>query len=361
MGEERVLMSAEEVRCEQSLSQSQRRRICAFHMLAAMAYLLLLSHLHAKKYSLSTPGFDMETDQVDEANNGTSSHSLLSSILPHLRPFVKLLCRIIALIDSRTQKQSERLLSVASYIYGLIEIPLLLVFLFYGAIFSFVTAIIAIPIIVIQSAIVFWPVIVSISLEIVTGLWRGFQQLCLDSGQNSDGTPDESAWPALDIPEDFLGSNAELDTANGTSLADIMGYDPNDVLEFGDHALGSWKVSDTVEESPRRSSLTSDLRISTSPFRVHHRRGTGSSTNLSVSSSPDVVRTPMLVNDEAGDGTQSRHRSGSSSPEQLFRMTALSDARRAQSTSDLRRHNRSGSSSTTSLRSVGRIRGLDRL
>jgi hypothetical protein len=312
--------------------------------------------MRTRKYSLSTQEFNMDTDEIHQASKGFSSQSLLSSIWSRLRPFVKLLCRIIVLIDSRTQKQSDRLLSVASYIYGLIEIPILLLCLFYGTILSCITGIIAVPIIVIQSLIVFRPIIVSISLEIVTGLWRGFQQLCLDS----DATPHESAWRSLDIPEDYLGFNADTDTATGTRLADIMDYESNDVLEFGNRASGSWKVSDTVEDPPSRSSLTSDLRISTSPFRRHHRRGTGSSTNLSVSSSPGLVRTPMFVNDEVGDGYWRRQRSGSSSPEHLFRMTALSEARRAQSTSDLRRHNRSGSSSTTSLRSEGRIQGLDR-
>ena len=313
--------------------------------------------MRTRKYSLSMQEFNMETDEIHQANQRASSQSLLSSIWPHSRPFVKLLCRVIVLIESRIQQQTDRLISVASYIYGLIEIPFLLLCLFYGTILSVVTGIIVVPILIIQSLIVFRPIIISISLEIVTGLWRGFQQLCLDS----DGRPDESAWPILNMPEDYLGYNAEIDTATGTHLADTMDYESNDVLEFGNRASGSWKVSDTVEDPRSRSSLTSDLRISTSPFRRHHRRGTGSSTNLSVSSSPGLVRTPMFVNgEEVGDGYRRGHRSGSSSPEHFFRMTALSEARRAQSTSDLRRHNRSGSSSTTSLRSEGRIRGLDR-
>ena len=312
--------------------------------------------MRTRKYSLSMQEFNMETDEIHQANQGASSQSLLSSIWPHPRPFVKLLCRVIVLIESRIQQQTDSLISVASYIYGLIEIPFLLLCLFYGTILSVVTGIIAVPILIIQSLIVFRPIIISISLEIATGLWRGFQQLCLDS----DGRPDGSEWPTLNMPEDYLGYNAEMDTATGTRLADIMDYESNDVLEFGNRASGSWKVSDTVEDPPSRSSLTSDLRISTSPFRRHHRRGTGSSTNLSVSSSPGLVRTPMFVNEEGGDGYWKRHRSGSSSPEHLFRMTALSEARRAQSTSDLRQHNRSGSSSTTSLRSEGRIRALDR-
>lgn len=258
----------------------------------------------------------MVPHEVYQANNGSSYQTLLSRIWPHLQPFVKLLCRVIMLIDSRTQKQSDRLLSVANYVYGFIEAPFLLLCLFYGTILSIITGIIAIPIIVVQSAIVFWPVIVSITLEVLTGLWRGFQQLCLDSGSTSDGTPDESAWPTLDTPEDYSGFVTQVEAATSTHFPDIIDCESSDVLEFANQPLRSWKVSDTVEESPRRSSLTSDLRISTSPFRRHRRTGTGSSS-MSVASSPAVVRTPISMTDEAGEGSRRRQRSGSLSPEQL--------------------------------------------
>jgi hypothetical protein len=294
-------------------------------------------------------------------------HTFASWIWLHLRPFVKLFFRIIIHFESRVHRQPGRLESGISYVYERLEIALLFVGVLFGAMLAFITGSFAGIILVPYSIAKTWPIITTLAPKLGAHFWQSLKNLPLSffmgvvefvwptpepytvaTPATTDATPHQTAGGRRHSERTFFLSDATMDSRS------------SDEMEVLENASGSWKVSDTVENPQLRLDLTSDLRISTSPTRRHRRIRAGSSISLSGTSSPELIKTPLIVNSEGRDGFHRRHRSGSSSPESYFRMTALHNTDRAQSASDLRRHRRSGSSSAVSIRSQGMNRASDR-
>lgn len=150
--------------------------------------------------------------------------------------------------------------------------------------------------------------------------------------------PEEGTISASHRPEGF------------TESKDFVLNGSHDVMNGCGHA----------DASPTHSTYSADLTAesSTQPQRRHRRTNTGSSSNrLSGTISPELVRTPLQMPSQntSQERVRSRRKSNAnSSPESYFRTiipsgTDLNDY--------VLKHSRSGSSSTASMKSVGRISG----
>lgn len=316
----------------------------------------------------SNDNLSTNNGDTNQGQNEMLMHNLASRIWMHIRPFIKLFIRIIIHVESRVHKHPERLGSGISYVYERLEIAFLLAGVFLATVLAFITGSFAGIILLPYSIAKAWPIITTLAPKLVAHFWQSLKDFPLSvllgvaeivwptpephttarSGTTND-TPHQTTNDRSHSEHTFFLSEASMDSRS------------SDEMEVVENASGSWKVSDTIEKPRLRLDLTSDLRISTSPTRRHRRMRTGSSISLSGTSSPELIKTPLIVNSEGRDGFHRRHRSGSSSPESYFRMTVLHNTDRAQSALDLRTHRRSGSSSATSVRSQGTNRAVDRV
>ena len=125
-------------------------------------------------------------------------------------------------------------------------------------------------------------------------------------------------------------------------------------------ANGSQGVSrlGSAEGSPTHSVYSVELAAESSaqPQRRHRRTRTGSSANrLSGTISPELLRTPLQMPSQNTSQERIRSRRGTnSSPETYFRMTTPGGT---EFNGYALKHSRSGSSSTASIKSVGRVSG----
>ena len=177
--------------------------------------------------------------------------------------------------------------------------------------------------------------------------------------RNPEDLPDtrrDMTYTQTHAASGFAVSNTSLTSASFVTLGD-------GALKTDFESVGGWKVDDSLHEQSNSLYDDNGLQISTS--RRHRRTHTGSSLKMSGSNSPEIVRTPAQTK-SSGSGRSSTHKakhryngSDGSSPESYFHMTASTIAEHDDAGANLSKHSRSGSSSTASLGSAGRIPGHD--
>ena len=159
--------------------------------------------------------------------------------------------------------------------------------------------------------------------------------------------------PSPDATPEFTGADHSLDSS--LPLNNALQAQEDGVLTTEFESLGGWKISETLNGPNTNATQNEDMYIPLPHTRRHQRTATGGSLRLSGTNSPELVKTPLYTGGESlGQKRRRGNGSGGSSPESYFRMKTRTDTNDSGSVLELRKHSRSGSSSTSSLRSAGR-------
>ena len=282
---------------------------------------------------------------------------------PLLRTWVKIFCSILSHLTYYTewpiQVARRYFLSISTYL----EIPLLLPGAIVGFAIACFTGALALTILTIKTVWVFRKIGPSVVEALALRLWREAHQSFVGLLKNLTAYLWTLTIRAIKLGKfykDSISPPPEPAETNGmgdsyaSSDAALNGQEDG-ILKTDFESLGGWKISEHLPEPDVSIGHNEGLFMAMPQGRRHRRTGTGSSLRLSGASSPQLIRTPLQMSNDGKDRRRQRGSgSGASSPESYFRKTARIDANSSGSVLESNKHSRSGSSSTSSVRSVGK-------